>query len=61
MIFRTVGEIKHDHVVSSSNFMNEILDEHPQEHMKQPLKNFGVATELYMVEVIARSHFGSSH
>jgi len=41
-------------------FADELGDESPWEYTKQALKTLEEAAELYMVEVIARSHFRNS-
>jgi len=56
----TVREIEHHDVVSSGIFTDEYCDKHPWEWTKQAVKTLEEATELYMIEVIPRSHCRSS-
>jgi hypothetical protein len=51
-----VKEIDHYDVVSSGGVADEFPNKNPCWWMKQALINFNVAPEVYMVEVIAKSH-----
>jgi len=54
---RTVRDIEHQDVVSSAIFADGFGDKHPQEWMKKALNTLEEATEAFVVEVIADSHF----
>jgi len=53
----TVRNIDHQDVDSSVNVSDQFHDEGPREWTNQGLKTFELATESYMVEAIAESHF----
>jgi len=52
----TVREFKHLDIVSSGIFTVEFHDKHLRGWMKQALTTLKEATEVYIVEVIAKSH-----
>jgi len=49
--------MKHHDDISSGIFADELRDKHPREWTKQAFISFQEATEAYMVEVIAESHY----
>jgi len=53
----TFREIEHDAVVRSGIFADKVHDKRPRGWMKKALNTLQDATEAYMVEVIADSHF----
>ena len=53
----TVREIEHHDVISSGIFADEFGDKRPREWMKNAVNTSEEATEAYIVEVIADSHF----
>ena len=53
----TYREIEHYDVAFSGIFAYEFCNKGPQEWMKQDSKTLAEATESYIVEVIAESHF----
>jgi len=52
----TVCEIEHYYVVSSTIFADEFPNKHFRVWTKKALITLEKATEVYMVEVIAKSH-----
>jgi len=58
---RTVRKVEHDDVARSGIFADEFPETSPGSRSKQALKTLEEATESYMVELIAESHFRSSN
>ena len=52
----TVHKIEHLDVVSSGLFADIVNDQHPREWREEALTTLEEATQIYMVEVIAKSH-----
>jgi hypothetical protein len=48
--------MKHQNSAGSGIIADKFHDKHPQERMNLALKALQDATDLYMVEVIAKSH-----
>jgi len=53
---RSVREMEHHDVVSSGIPADEIIDKNPREWTKQALTTLEDATEVYMVQVMAKSN-----
>jgi hypothetical protein len=56
-VVSTVRKIEHHDVVSSEIFADEFGDKRLREWTKQALITLEEATEAYMVELIAKSHY----
>lgn len=52
----TVREFEHQDVVSSAIVVEEFLDKHSWQWMKQAFTTFWEAMESYMIEVVVESH-----
>jgi hypothetical protein len=54
---RTVREIEHHDIVGAGIFADVFRDKRPREWTKQALITLEEATEAYMVEVLAETHY----